>query len=479
MNTEYISPLFLEELIKTSFHNKDVCEIVIEHVGYELIPKELPECKFILKAVTDHFLNTGKLPSVGMVMQKYQQNEKVCDFLSKLENIKILDKEDAFTQFEEYIRRAKFQEAYYKSAELYNSGKQADAIVYQYEQMNKIQNFKLKDDMKFEDLFENFEHRQEQRILETMSDTVINRKISFGIDALDALCDGGIDASLGETACFLARSGTGKSTFLRGCGIAAARRGFKVLHIQLEGSEEECLTAYDTGWSALGEKILKKDDIDSLLKLKLKKIVRDLKNKNGRIVIKAFEQFDTASYADVRKCILEYIKEYGSAPDLLIIDYTELLNPGDGKYYATTTEGEKFRREAGAKKLKNICIEFKMAGITASQTNDIAPAQFNDPDWYMTRHNVSGAKSLPNSFSFFLTGNMTHDEKKKKTYRIFIDKARRYDSEQLIYICTNFKLSRMYDKQRTIEEFSLNVDYAPKLKEPRTKSRKVKKEEND
>jgi len=479
MQTEYLSPQFLEELIKTSFYNKDVCEVIIEHCGYELIPKELPECKFILKAVTEHFRSTGKLPTIGMIAQKFQQNDKVCDFLDRLDKAKVLDKEDAFTQFEEYIRRAKFQEQFYKSAELYNSGKQAEAIAYQYEQLKKINNFSIQSDVQFENLFDNFEHRQEQRMLETMSDTNISRKIPFGIDALDNLCDGGIDANLGETACFLARSGTGKSTFLRNCGIAAARRGFRVLHIQLEGSKEECLEAYDTAWTAVGEKALKRDDITTDLKDKLKRIVKDLRNKQGNIVIKSFEQFDTASYADIRKCIMEYIKEYEIAPDLLIVDYTELADPGDGKYYATTTEGEKFRREAGAKKLKNICIEFKMAGITASQTNDIPPAQFNDPDWYMTRHNVSGAKSLPNSFSFFLTGNTTMDESKRQVYRIFVDKARRYVSGRLIRIATNFKLSRFYDRNRTVEEFSLNPNETPDAPREAKKRSRTKKEETN
>ena len=125
------------------------------------------------------------------------------------------------------------------------------------------------------------------------------------------------------------------------------------------------------------------------------------------------------------------------------------------------------------KKLKNICIEFKCAGVTASQVADMKPSEYNDSSWNMTRHNVAMAKGLVDPFSFFFTCNSTADEYKDNTCRIFVDKARKYKSGQLIYLATNFKLSRFYDRNRTIELFGLETTV------PKPSPKKTKKEEKD
>ena len=61
-------------------------------------------------------------------------------------------------------------------------------------------------------------------------------------------------------------------------------------------------------------------------------------------------------------------------------------------------------------------------------------------------------------FDFFFTFNQTYDEKKMKDkrgrrtprLRIYVDKAREYDSGQTIPIITNFSRARFYDKVRTL-----------------------------
>ena len=80
--------------------------------------------------------------------------------------------------------------------------------------------------------------------------------------------------------------------------------------------------------------------MDDKTRDRLKKAIRYIKKRQGNILVKSFEQFDTASYVDVRKSIYDYIKIYGYAPDLIVIDYTELLDTGDGKRYSTNFEGE-------------------------------------------------------------------------------------------------------------------------------------------
>ena len=139
-----------------------------------------------------------------------------------------------------------------------------------------------------------------------------------------------------------------------------------------------------------------------------------------------------------------------------------------------------FNKENGAKKFKNICMEFRCAGITASQVNDVRPEKFNDPEWFMNRSNIAGAKGLINSFSFFFTGNMTNDEYKKDMLRIYIDKARRYEAGDVKYIATNFKLLRFYDRKQTKERFGTPelIEQNKTKKITKTDSKETKTVEN-
>jgi hypothetical protein len=58
--------------------------------------------------------------------------------------------------------------------------------------------------------------------------------------------------------------------------------------------------------------------------------------------------------------------------------------------------------------------------------------------------------------AFFFTWNQSRNEYIGENGRIYVDKMRRYKSEQLIQIATNFKLSRFYDKQKTLDQFGLD-----------------------
>ena len=451
MAYEQFTPHFLEEILKLSLVNKDVASIVTEHLEYSLIPVELKSHKIILKLFSDYFKSTGKLPTVGILSQSIQDKD-VYNILGKITDTEVPDKEQSLNYLESYIKRVKFQKLYSRLAELYNNGGQDEAIELQATESTSIVNFSIKNKSSyFEDVFSGFKERDDKRFIDSQSGNV-HHKVPFGIDLLDAITYGGSEP--GETDCFLGRSGSGKTKYLRWRGISAARMGFKVLHIQAEGTKKECLDGYDCTWTAILKKDLKTGNIAPNLLRRLDKISRDISLKGGNIKVVAFEQFETASMRDVRNLDLDYYKIEGRFPDLLILDYLELFNPGDGKRYAPTTEGEKYRREASARALKNICNEFGIRGATASQANDIAPSDYNRKDFVMTRHNVAGAKGLPDPFSYLFTWNVSSEEYKSKEGRFYIDKIREYEGQQIIRICTAFDRDRFYDRGRTITQFA-------------------------
>ncbi len=451
MAYEQFTPHFLEEVLKLSLVNKDVASIVTEHLEYSLIPVELKSHKTVLKLFVDHFKTTGKVPTIGILSQSVQDKD-VYSVLSKISETNVPDKEQTLISLENYIKRVRFQKLYSRLAELYNNGSQEEAIELQATESPGIVNFSIKGSSPyFEDVFNGFKDRDNDRFVNSQNNSSV-KKVTFGIDLLDAITYGGSEE--GETDCFIGRSGTGKTKYLRWRGVSAARMGWKVLHIQAEGTKQECLDGYDCTWTAVLKKDLKIGNISSNLLNRFDKISRDISLKGGNIQVVAFEQFETASMRDVRRIVLDYYKINGFFPDLLILDYLELFNPGDGRKYAPTTEGEKYRREASARAFKNICNEFKMRGATASQANDIAPADYNRKDFVMTRHNVAGAKGLPDSFSYVFTWNVSSEEYKDKEGRIYFDKCREHRGQQIVRICTAFDRDRFYDRSTTINKFS-------------------------
>lgn len=449
---EQFSIEFLNELFKLSLYKKDCCEIISQHLDYSYIPVDLKGYKQVLKAIVTSFRATNKLPTIGSISQNFQSNPDVLEALEGIQQAKLPDKEETLKTLENYIKRVKFQLLYVKIAELYNNGNQEEAITLQAEESQKISNFSIFSKVsEVHEVFSGFHKRDEDRFQKSQTTTTNSTKVPFGIDLLDAITQGGSEP--GEIDCFLGRSGSGKTKWLRWRGISAARRGYKVLHIQAEGTLDECLLGYDATWTAVLKKDLKAGNIPIEYFKKIDKAIKDIGLRGGSIEVHAFEQFETASMRDVRDLVIDFYKRHNCYPDLLILDYLELFDPGNRKHYSSSTEGEKFRREDSARAFKNICNEFGIRGATAAQANDISPTDFNRTDWVMTRHNVAGAKGLIDPFSYFFTFNVSKDEYSKNLARIYVDKMREYQAGQTIRICTNYNKDRFYDRPMTLKLF--------------------------
>ena len=86
---------------------------------------------------------------------------------------------------------------------------------------------------------------------------------------------------------------------------------------------------------------------------------------------------------------------------LVVIDYLKHLHPGDGIKYGADTQSVQMRKENTAEKMKNLAVEFETRIMTADQATDVPMEIWNDPNKVMDRHNISGAKNLPDSYLFW------------------------------------------------------------------------------
>jgi KaiC/GvpD/RAD55 family RecA-like ATPase len=448
---------FLLELFRLAFLKKSIVEVLREHFKYQFIPsKGKVSClKKIFKSILTIYDNTGKIPSYGEVSQHYSSDIDVQEYISKIKKIDIPDTENILTQLEEYIKLTRFQILFEDGRELFNNDKTDEAIAYVAKESEEIVRFSITQDSSyFTKIFGDFKEDMKEKQLARDSGEFERDKIPFGIQPLDEMTYGGVDA--GDSACFIARSGFGKSTLLKWMGMYACRMGYNVLHVQLEGTKQEARDKYTQVWTAQKYIDIKYGNLDGLTpkqRAKLDRVVARMYAQQKDIYLYAFEKFDEASCVDIRNLVLRYYKEKGFYPDELIVDSVDLLHPGDGLKYGISTEAIKMKKENSAKKLKNMAVEFyPMRVITADQASDIPKEKWNDPGWCMTRHNVSGAKNLSNSFSYFITVNMTEAEQKNNIARLYTDKLRNYkNDDKVLKVATAYEFGRFYDNKRTQE----------------------------
>ncbi len=435
---------FVTELVKCCFTTQKIFDICKAHLKYHYLQSEAQ--KKVVKFLFDSFDVTGTIPTVGIVGQSFTQDREVMALLSQIKKIDISNDvhEAILNEFESFIRKSKFIALHAKSAELFNQGKQDEAAEVLAKESAEIVNFKLRDNY-YTRIFNDFEKRQEQRSV--AKEKVLSRYCVWGIHELDDRIRG---IEYGRSALLMARSGGGKSTMMKWVALSNARIGKRVLHFQLEGTEEECNNAYDAAWTGSVIDDIEMGNIKEDKQKKIKKAHKEILATGGEIIVYAAEQFDSLSIEDIREIAIDVEKIHGDI-DLIIIDYLPKCNVA-GSFGGE--HGERRRRLAIGDKMANMAVEFNCALLTAVQAEDVKPSDYNKPDYVMTRSNTSENKSQVEPFSYFITVNQTDDEYENGIARLFIDKARKAKrGGKPIRIYQAMDRARFYDAAKTLSSF--------------------------
>lgn len=439
---------FVVELIAAALERRTVFEIVKQYLKFSYLQEEAE--KKLWQWVTKRYDLTGKVPTIGQIQQQFVDDERVLEKLEEIGDVEIDENggyELIIDSFEKFIKKMKFLEVNDKIADTYNRGDKEGAWELFVKSAEDFSKFSIQD-AKFETVFGDFAERQAKRKSE---DWNFRYKIPTGIDELDYRLGGESGGpETGECVLWLGDSGVGKSQCLTSVGIAAARQGFRVAHFQLEGTKEQCLNRYDAAWTGTLYQDVKLGNITAKKMEVTKRIIKKLRKTD--IIVSSEETFNAKTLVDIRRELKEMEKKYGKI-DVIIIDYLELLELGDGHRY--TPSEERFRQAKLAKGMKMLAMEFNAVVHTATQSSNIPEEQKNDPEFVITRAQLSEDKGKIRPFDIFVTINQTRDEAKEEIMRLHTDKLRDYKNGEPIHIANNFSYARFYDRKRTIE---LNMD---------------------
>jgi len=186
---------------------------------------------------------------------------------------------------------------------------------------------------------------------EERTEEVNRNTVPTGWDCINELMDGGLGP--GELGVAVAPSGVGKTWVLCALGAAAVKAGLNVVHYSLELSEHYVGQRYDTVFTQIPSADVKEK----------KEFVKEKINRlRGKLLIKYFPPKGVS--AKKIEAHIEKMTAAGNKPDLIIIDYADLLLSHSNK--SDSTYGE----QGGVYiELRGISGELGIPIWTASQTN--------------------------------------------------------------------------------------------------------------
>ncbi len=246
----------------------------------------------------------------------------------------------------------------------------------------------------FKDYKERIRERSEERA---------HSILPVGIPELDLLLGGGLNQT--QYGLWMAPSNRGKSVALTHCGKRAIIQGKKVVYYSLEMSEKDQADRYDANMCryAMQELAAFSDEIANKMR-KFNGVYED------SLLIKTFTNDTTI---DTIKSHLQRLFSVGWVPDLILIDYLELLTP---------TRFFKERREETSlisKQLSQMALNLKIPIWSATQSNRQAVSLETHTDEHIAE---DYGKIRPADIG--ITLNQTKEEALDNIMRLFVMKNR-------------------------------------------------------
>jgi len=287
----------------------------------------------------------------------------------------------------DFCRKQKLKEALIKSVDLIKKSS--------FEEVSKVINtaIKLGSDNNFGyDYFLDFEKRFEIKE---------RNPVTTGWSEVDTLCKGGLGK--GELGVCIAPTGAGKSMALVHLGAEALKSGKNVIHYTLELADTVVAGRYDSCITGV--------DLSNLTSFK-EKIYEEIQEVEGRLIVKEYPT--RSASVETLKAHLEKMKLRGFIPDLIIVDYGDLLRPiSSGK------DEKRHQLETIYEELRGIAQLSECPVWTASQTNR---SGLNAE--VITMEAISEAFNKCFVADFIFTVSRTIEDKNTNSGRIFIAKNR-------------------------------------------------------
>ena len=354
-------------------------------------------------------------------------------FATKLENPDFLKE-----RLTDYAKKNAFIDVFQSGQTFWNSKKYDEAYQYTMEGINQLYMINFNDDANIP--VEKFEEYRQIYVNESL---LVAKKVPTNIDALDQVLRGGLEK--GELGIMLAEPKKGKSISLVHFGCAALIMGTsRVVHFVLEGTTEQTILRYLSRLTGIEYRRLEKDEITD----KEQKLIASLSKKYlGRLDLIPFNQHWNYTVLDIEAKLKE-LETAGRKPDLVVIDYADLLKSVDKGLEKRHEQTEVYRD------IKRLAVMKKFAIWTASQ----ARRPDKDEEVYILRSkDISESYEKVRIADIVCTINQTSDERSDGIIRLHIDIYRSADTDFTIRLITNYEKMIFHSKALGVIEIDKDI----------------------
>lgn len=325
---------FQKSLLRTLCEDDGFAHAIAKHLKPSFFENEV--LAWAYAACQAHAVAYGGFPGLRTLVQKVQQLESKYRpvYEATLEQVATASLQDNAWMRDavlDFAKRNVFVRAYQDSRILYNSGQVDQAYDLLMGELEEIRRTTWEPvDRSF--YFEELPRRQNRR----MNNDPWAQAISTGMPWLDEVLDGGL--SLGELGIWIGDAKGGKSAMLVNMGVAATRYQLRnTLHVVFEGARSQVENRYDSVFMDEWYTKVKRGDIDSE---KYAQTWEQFQKMRRTLVIRAFTEEWSYTIEDIHNEMKELWRQWGWRPDLIIIDYGDLLN-GRARYYVSETAKQK------------------------------------------------------------------------------------------------------------------------------------------
>ena len=385
---------------------EDLCQLILEDRAFadqmlEILDLEFLELKYLrvfiqkIWSYKEKYKTHPDTKRMAMVVRTDLEFEleavkvQIREFLAKIISSKLDYGSESYIKDKalDFCKKQKLKEALMRSVSLINSSS--------FDEVASVINeaIGLGCDMDFgHDYIKDFEERFK---------ITARNPVSTGWQVIDDIVSGGLGE--GELGMVIAPTGAGKSMVLCHLGVAALKAGKNVVHYTLELSDKIVASRYDSCITQipLNDLLTRKEEIMDLVT-----------NMSGRLIVKEYPT-KSASIVTIRNH-LEKLKARELLPELIIVDYADLLKPtGDSR------QEKRHQLEGIYEDLRGISQEFKCPLWTASQTNRSA---LNAE--VITIESVSEALNKCFVADFIVSVSRTMQDRENNTGRIIVNKNR-------------------------------------------------------
>lgn len=265
-----------------------------------------------------------------------------------------------------------------------------------------------------------------------------NGQVSTGWPSVDRRLYGGFNR--GELNIFAAASGGGKSLFLANLAVNWALAGLNVIYLTFELSEELVCMRLDSMVTGIGTREIFKNLDDVELKVKM------TGKQAGSIQVKYMPSGKNCN--DLRAYIKEYTVKKGLKPDVVLIDYLDLMMP----LSVRVSPSDLFVKDKYvSEEIRNLSMELKTLTVTASQLNRSAVEEIEFDHSHISG-GLSKIQTADNVIGIFTSRAM----KERGRYQIQFMKTRSSSGVgQKVDLEFNIDTLRISDLDEEIDQLSL------------------------